>query len=288
MAGIPRNTARGIRARLGTRKAPSGLRFIWMFSPLLRSIGTFPPIMYYRVVNPKPILDQDLDRAISQPRVAEARNPEQFKQYAHQSELNACHEAQDVALDRLLVDRFKQGIRLPRGDGPRATGTGSIRCQPALAHHAGRRRGDPGHISIRGAPRAVNFRGDSAFSTWLYQIATNLARKPLLVLWRRKRATRRFLRPAHQLRGRNHACGDFSSGVGDAGRHHRHPGIVNRINEVHGETQPQAPRDLILAQRQKTCLTRRSPTSSASASHGEKPDRPGEESLRSKMGDEFK
>ena len=40
---------------------------------------------------------------------------------------------------------------------------------------------------IRAHRGLANFRGDSAFSTWLYQIATNLARNRYWYWWRRKR-----------------------------------------------------------------------------------------------------
>jgi RNA polymerase sigma-70 factor (ECF subfamily) len=40
---------------------------------------------------------------------------------------------------------------------------------------------------IRAHRGLVNFRGDSAFSTWLYQIATNLARNRYWYWWRRRR-----------------------------------------------------------------------------------------------------
>ena len=40
---------------------------------------------------------------------------------------------------------------------------------------------------IRAHRGLENFRGDSAFSTWLYQIATNLARNRYWYWWRRKR-----------------------------------------------------------------------------------------------------
>ena len=38
---------------------------------------------------------------------------------------------------------------------------------------------------IRAHRGLANFRGDSAFSTWLYQIATNLARNRYWYWWRR-------------------------------------------------------------------------------------------------------
>ncbi len=40
---------------------------------------------------------------------------------------------------------------------------------------------------IRAHRGLANFRGDSSFSTWLYQIATNLARNRYWYWWRRKR-----------------------------------------------------------------------------------------------------
>jgi RNA polymerase sigma-70 factor (ECF subfamily) len=40
---------------------------------------------------------------------------------------------------------------------------------------------------IRAHRGLANFRGESAFSTWLYQIATNLARNRYWYWWRRKR-----------------------------------------------------------------------------------------------------
>jgi len=96
-------------------------------------------------------------------------------------------KSQEVAFDQLLVTRFKNGdgsafdemverywnriysmvnqlLRNPQ-DAEEVTQDAFIRAHRGLA----------------------NFRGESAFSTWLYQIATNLARNRYWYWWRRKR-----------------------------------------------------------------------------------------------------
>jgi RNA polymerase sigma-70 factor (ECF subfamily) len=111
-----------------------------------------------------------------------------INKYARQSvEDRMSTKANEVALDRLLVDRFKNGdasafdemvsrywdrifsmvnqlLRNPQ-DAEEVTQDAFIRAHRGLA----------------------NFRGESAFSTWLYQIATNLARNRYWYWWRRKR-----------------------------------------------------------------------------------------------------
>ena len=61
----------------------------------------------------------------------------------------------------------------------------------AMVHQLLRNQQDAEEVTqdafIRAHRGLVNFRGDSAFSTWLYQIATNLARNRYWYWWRRKR-----------------------------------------------------------------------------------------------------
>ncbi len=96
-------------------------------------------------------------------------------------------KAQEVAMDRVLVERFKNGdeaafsemIERYRG---RIYG---------LVNQMLRNQQDAEEVTqdafIRAHRGLASFRGDSAFSTWLYQIATNLARNRYWYWWRRKR-----------------------------------------------------------------------------------------------------
>ncbi len=96
-------------------------------------------------------------------------------------------KAQEVALDRALVLRFKNGDQAAFEEmvsryWDRIYG---------MVHQLLRNQQDAEEVTqdafIRAHRGLENFRGDSAFSTWLYQIATNLARNRYWYWWRRKR-----------------------------------------------------------------------------------------------------
>ncbi len=96
-------------------------------------------------------------------------------------------KANDVALDRLLVDRFKSGDQAAFDEMV----TRYWDRIYAMVHQLLRNPQDAEEVTqdafIRAHRGLVNFRGESAFSTWLYQIATNLARNRYWYWWRRKR-----------------------------------------------------------------------------------------------------
>ena len=90
-------------------------------------------------------------------------------------------------MDRLLVDRFKEGDEAAFNEmvsryWDRIYG---------MVHQLLRNQQDAEEVTqdafIRAHRGLANFRGESAFSTWLYQIATNLARNRYWYWWRRKR-----------------------------------------------------------------------------------------------------
>jgi RNA polymerase sigma-70 factor (ECF subfamily) len=96
-------------------------------------------------------------------------------------------KAQEVAMDRVLVDRFKSGDQTAFDEMV----TRYWDRIYAMVHQMLRNTQDAEEVTqdafIRAHRGLVNFRGDSAFSTWLYQIATNLARNRYWYWWRRKR-----------------------------------------------------------------------------------------------------
>ncbi|AWI10709.1 RNA polymerase sigma factor [Ereboglobus luteus] len=96
-------------------------------------------------------------------------------------------KAQDVALDQLLVSRFKNGDHSAFDEMVSRYWDRIY----AMVHQLLRNPQDAEEVTqdafIRAHRGLENFRGESAFSTWLYQIATNLARNRYWYWWRRKR-----------------------------------------------------------------------------------------------------
>lgn len=94
---------------------------------------------------------------------------------------------QEVALDRVLVDRFRNGDSAAFDEMV----TRHWDRIYSMVHQLLRNQQDAEEVTqdafIRAHRGLANFRGDSAFSTWLYQIATNLARNRYWYWWRRKR-----------------------------------------------------------------------------------------------------
>ncbi len=96
-------------------------------------------------------------------------------------------KAQEVAFDRILVDRFKSGDASAFDEMVSRYWDRIF----SMVHQLLRNAQDAEEVTqdafIRAHRGLSNFRGDSAFSTWLYQIATNLARNRYWYWWRRKR-----------------------------------------------------------------------------------------------------
>lgn len=96
-------------------------------------------------------------------------------------------KAQEVALDKALVARFKAGDESAFEEMVSRYWDRIY----AMVHKLLRNSQDAEEVTqdafIRAHRGLENFRGDSSFSTWLYQIATNLARNRYWYWFRRKR-----------------------------------------------------------------------------------------------------
>ena len=96
-------------------------------------------------------------------------------------------KAHEVALDRLLVDRFKSGDASAFDEMVERYWDRIFSMVNQLLRNSQDAEEVTQDAFIRAHQGLVNFRGESAFSTWLYQIATNLARNRYWYWWRRKR-----------------------------------------------------------------------------------------------------
>jgi RNA polymerase sigma-70 factor (ECF subfamily) len=120
--------------------------------------------------------------------LAGLKTPGTFAAEARQNaEQTMSARTQEVALDRILVDRFRNGD----ADAFEEMVNRHWDRIYAMVHQLLRNPQDAEEVTqdafIRAHRGLANFRGDSAFSTWLYQIATNLARNRYWYWWRRKR-----------------------------------------------------------------------------------------------------
>jgi RNA polymerase sigma-70 factor (ECF subfamily) len=111
-----------------------------------------------------------------------------IEKYTHQTSVDRMStKAQEVAFDRILVDRFKNGDQAAFNEMVSRYWDRIY----AMVHQLLRNPQDAEEVTqdafIRAHRGLVNFRGEAAFSTWLYQIATNLARNRYWYWWRRKR-----------------------------------------------------------------------------------------------------
>jgi RNA polymerase sigma-70 factor (ECF subfamily) len=97
-------------------------------------------------------------------------------------------KAQEVAFDRMLVDRFKGGDQAAFDEMVSRYWDRIYSMVNQLLRNPEDAEEVTQDAFIRAHRGLGNFRGESAFSTWLYQIATNLARNRYWYWWRRKRS----------------------------------------------------------------------------------------------------
>jgi len=99
----------------------------------------------------------------------------------------AMAKAQEVALDRSLVARFKKGDETAFDEMVTRYWDRIYAMVLQLLRNTQDAEEVTQDAFIRAHRGLDKFRGDSSFSTWLYQIATNLARNRYWYWWRRKR-----------------------------------------------------------------------------------------------------
>jgi RNA polymerase sigma-70 factor (ECF subfamily) len=95
--------------------------------------------------------------------------------------------ASDLAADKLLLDRYRQGDDRAFDDIVRRYHEPIFRRVFGLLRNHEDAEEVTQDTFLRARRGLETFRGDAAFSTWLYQIATNLAHNRYWFWWRRRR-----------------------------------------------------------------------------------------------------
>ena len=109
------------------------------------------------------------------------------KQKRQRNETAMSIKAQEVALDKVLVARFKAGDEAAFEEMVSRYWDRIYAMVLKLLRNSQDAEEVTQDAFIRAHRGLEKFRGDSSFSTWLYQIATNLARNRYWYWWRRKR-----------------------------------------------------------------------------------------------------
>lgn len=110
-----------------------------------------------------------------------------IKQKRQKGHIAMSTKAQEVALDKALVARFKAGDEAAFEEMVSRYWDRIYAMVLQLLRNSQDAEEVTQDAFIRAHRGLENFRGDSSFSTWLYQIATNLARNRYWYWWRRKR-----------------------------------------------------------------------------------------------------
>ena len=197
-------------------------------------------------------------------------------------------KAQDVALDRLLVDRFKQGDQSAFEQMVGRYWNRIYSMVNQLLRNTQDAEEGTQDTFIRAHRGLVNFRGDSAFSTWLYQIATNLARNRYWYWWRRRRdQTISFDQPVGP-EGETTLAEVFPAELETPEDATVTQELVNRIAECMEKLSPKHREILILRNVQNLSYEEIAEILRISVGTVKSRIARARESLRSKMGDEFK
>jgi len=110
-----------------------------------------------------------------------------IKQERQKGKIAMSTKAQEVALDKALVARFKDGDEAAFEEMVSRYWDRIYAMVLQLLRNSQDAEEVTQDAFIRAHRGLEKFRGDSSFSTWLYQIATNLARNRYWYWWRRKR-----------------------------------------------------------------------------------------------------